>query len=118
MWLILGVYNTGERLFKMEKMRSPYCILCTEMSTTGTTPVDNREHFLLSCTTFSDIREDFLSQFLSLSPTLINHMEVSSKFLFCLLDPYSSLVPEDVRGSWVSEEAVYPTSRNFCYAIT
>ena len=42
---------------------------------------------------------------------------VSNKFLVSLLDPYSSLVPEDVRKSWVSEDEVYKTSRNFCYAM-
>ena len=54
---------------------------------------------------------------MALSPTLINHMEVNNSFLVCLLDPYSPLVPDDVRQSWLSEEAVYETSRNFCYAM-
>ena len=83
----------------------------------GFPAIDNREHFLLSCPALGDIREDFLSQFVDLSPALVNHLEVSTNFLICLLDPYSPRVPEEVRLSWSSEEKVYEVSRNFCYAM-
>ena len=115
LWFLLGAYNTGERLFKMGKNKSPNCVLCTEQSLS--TQVDDRAHFLLSCPAFGDIREDFLSQFVVLSPALVNHMEVSDTFLVCLLDPFSPLVPSDIRQSWSSGEAVYEASRNFCFAM-
>ena len=84
----------------MKKSNSPFCLLCEEVSVAGSPAIDNREHFLLSCPAFSDTREDFLAQFVNLSPALNNHMEVSTDFLVCLLDPYSPRVPEDVRQSW------------------
>ena len=62
--------------------------------------IDNRAHLLLSRPALGDIRKDFLSQFVNLSPALVNHMEVSNNFLICLLDPYSPRVPEDVRLSY------------------
>ena len=99
----------------MGKNKSPNCVLCTEQSLS--TQVDDRAHFLLSCPAFSDIREDFLSQFVALSPALVSHMEVSDTFLVCLLDPFSPLVPSDIRQSWSSGEAVYEASRNFCFAM-
>ena len=115
MWVLLGSYNTGERLYKMKKARTPNCNLCSGVS--GHAQVENLTHFLLSCSGLSDIRENFLSQFISLSPSLIKYMEASPSFLICLIDPYSSLVPSEVRRSWVSEQDIYETSRNFVYAM-
>ena len=117
MWIILGCYNTSERLFKMGLARTPYCLLCAELTGSDRSVIENREHFLLSCSALQDIRKDFLRQFQELSPVLANHMEVSTKFLVCLLDPYSPQVPDDLRRSWIAEEKVYETSRNFCYSM-
>ena len=50
-------------------------------------------------------------------PALVNHMEVSDTFLVCLLDPFSPLVPSDIRQSWSSDEAVYEAPRNFRFAM-
>ena len=102
-------------MHKMSKARTPYCVLCAEEP--GPPKVEDRKHFLLSCPALSDIREDFLAQFVGLSAMLVNHMDVSNNFLVCLLDPFSSLVPEELRNSWASEETVYETSRNFVYAM-
>ena len=115
MWLLLGVYNTAERMHKMKLARTPYCVLCHNDSASPV--VENRAHFLLSCPALREIREDFFNQFNSLSPVLMNHREVSNDFLICLLDPFSQLVVDEVRLSWVSAEKIYATSRNFCYAM-
>ena len=117
LWLLLGCYNTGERLFKMGKVRTQHCLLCAETTEADSPVIDNREHFLLSCPALHDIRQDFLSQFGKLSLVLNNYMEDPTNLLVCLLDPYSPIVPEDLRLGWTSEEKVYETSRNFCYAM-
>ena len=117
LWVLLGCYNTGERLFKMGKVRTPHCLLCAETTEADSPVTDNREHFLLSCPALHDIRQDFLSQFMKLSLVLNNYMEDLTNLLVCLLDPYSELVPVELRLSWTSEEKVYETSRNFCYAM-
>ena len=96
--------------------RTPYCILCKEES--DSLQVEDMTHFLLLCPALQDMRENFLQQFLSLSPAVVDHMEVSNSFLVCLVDPYSPLFPEDPRLTWASPELVYhETSRNFCFAI-
>ena len=41
-WLLLNVYRTGERLFKMKKVISPECFLCSA-------PLDDSLHFALKC---------------------------------------------------------------------
>ena len=115
MWLLLGCYNTGERLFKFKKAKSPVCVLCSHNNEVG--PSDDRVHFLLSCPALSEIRESFLCQFVSLSPMLTKYIEVSKNFLLCLLDPLSPRVPQDLRESWISESEVYKVSRNFCYSM-
>ena len=55
LWLLLGCYNTGERLFKMGKVRTPHCLLCAETTEADSPVIDNREHFLLSCPALHDI---------------------------------------------------------------
>ena len=93
MWVLLGVYNTQERLAKMNKVKSPLCVLCPTAET------EDRVHFLLSCPALAETREDFLRQLSNLSMVVVNYMEVSSTFLLCLLDPLSALVPEELRTS-------------------
>ena len=109
-WHLLGVYNTGKRLFKMKKANSPSCVMCFA-------EIDDRVHFMLSCSAFSAIRDDFLCQLISLSPTVSEHMIISSEFLLCILDPFSPRVPVTLRESWTSKEEIYKWSRNFCFSM-
>ena len=54
MWLLLGCYNTQEKLAKMNKAKSPYCVLCpAQLSETA--PIEDRVHFLLSCSALSEL---------------------------------------------------------------
>ena len=75
MWLLLGCYNTQERLNKMKKVNSPYCLLCLAV---GKTVIEDCVHFLLSCPALAETREDFLRQLVDLSPTVIKYMDVSA----------------------------------------
>ena len=111
MWLLLGVFNTQEKLFKMKKVKSAVCVLCQSNE------IEDRVHFMLSCSTLADIRDDFLSKLRSISTVVDRYIEVSKYFLLCLLDPFSPLVPQELRDSWESEDAIYQISRNFCFAM-
>ena len=111
MWLLLGVYNTQEKLHKMKKVKSPTCILCPSEE------VEDRVHFMLSCSSLSDIRDDFLTKLKALSVVVDQYLAATSSFLLCLLDPFSPRVPQDLRDSWESESEIYQLSRNFCYAM-
>ena len=115
MWIILGCYNTQQRLAKMNKVKSPNCILCSDVS--DTPQIEDRVHFLLSCPALSETRENFLCQLVNLSPVVTNYIEVSSQFLLCLLDPLSPMVPEELRNSWYDEEEIYKWSRKFCFSM-
>ena len=112
MWLLLGVYNTQERLHKMSKVKTAICQLCREPD-----QIEDRVHFLLSCSKLADIRDNFLCQLEKISGLVKEYMEVSPKFLVCLLDPFSPKVPEDLRNSWETAEDIYKWARNFCYAM-
>ena len=72
---------------------------------------------MLSCSSLADIRKDFLSKLKMISTVVHKYIEVSKNFLLCLLDPFSPLVPQELRDSWESEDAIYQLSRNFCFAM-
>ena len=110
MWLLLGVYNTGERLFTMRKASTPSCVFCSA-------EVDSRVHFMLSCVAFNNIRNSFLSQMIAISPFIKNMISATDDFLLCILDPFSPRVPIELQKSWRSETEIYKVSRNFCYAM-
>ena len=114
MWLLLGCYNTQERLNKMKKVNSPYCLLCPAV---GKTVIEDRVHFLLSCPALAETREDFLRQLVDLSPTVVKYLDVSASFLLVILDPLSPMVPEEIRTSWFKDDDIYKWSRKFCYAM-
>ena len=115
MWLLLGVYNTQERLARMRKVKSADCVLCPDV---GDSPViEDRVHFLLSCPVLAETRENFMSQLVDLSPVVVKYRDVTSSFLLSLLDPLSPVVPEELRSSWISEMDIYKWSRKFCYAM-
>ena len=100
----------------MNKIKTPFCLLCSDIGD-STEIVEDRQHFLLSCPALAETREDFLCQLVNLSPIVANYIEVSTSFLVCLLDPFSPMVPEELRTSWYSEEETYKWSRRFCYAM-
>ena len=61
-WLLLNVYKTGERLFKMKKVKSTECVLCQAL-------LDDQIHFALQCHTLPNIRSQYLKKFVDLCPS-------------------------------------------------
>ena len=74
-------------------------------------------YFILSCVAFGNIRDNFISQMIALSPVVKNMISASNDFLLCILDPFSPRVPNELQKSWKSETDIYRVSRNFCYAM-
>ena len=56
-WMLLGVYFTREKLYKMKKAKSPYCLGC------GETEKEDLPHILLQCVHYKSIREVFIPKF-------------------------------------------------------
>ena len=110
MWLLLGVYNTGKRLYDMHKAKTTQCVLCGF-------DLDDRVHFMLVCPSLSTIRNSFLNQLMTTSTSLRDHYSTSLEFLLYILDPYSPRVPEIIKKGWKSKEEIYRISRNFCFSM-
>jgi hypothetical protein len=48
-WLLLNVYKTGERLFKMKIVKTTECVTCQDL-------LDDQIHFALQCPSLFSIR--------------------------------------------------------------
>ena len=115
LWLLLGVYNTQERLARMKKVKSADCVLCPDV---GDSPmIEDRVHFLLSCPALAETRDNFMSQLGDLSPVVVKYRDETTTFLLSLLDPLSPMLPQELRSSWSSDTDIYKWSRKFCYAM-
>ena len=66
-WLILNVYKTGERLYKMKKVKSPECVLCLS-------PLENQLHFGLQCSALLEIRSQYMDKFSEACPNLNKYL--------------------------------------------
>lgn len=99
MWLLCDVYNTQERLFKMKKVKSPKCVLCSDIddSADDHCPVEDRKHFVLQCAALKKRFETTTSPSSSVSvPVIINYIDTTDNFLRIILDPFSSQNPFDI----------------------
>ena len=59
----------------------------------------------------------YLNQSIELCPSLIKYITDEKTLLLSLLDPFSPLVPAEVRESWTDSDLVYKTSRNYFYDL-
>ena len=95
----------------MKKAKSPQCLTCLA-------PVDNQLHFGLQCPELDQIRAQYISKFVAICPNLVKYVPDLKLLLLILLDPYSPLVPSDVREGWsTTSEEVYKLSRDYFYDI-
>ena len=60
---------------------------------------------------------DRINTLINLLIDLTKYLSQADLLLVALLDPYSPLVPGDVRECWRSSEEVYKLSRNYFYDI-
>ena len=79
-WMLLGVYFNRIFLNKMQKVKSPLCLGCTEKS-------EDLVHFILHCGYFSTIREKYLPQYITQHGKLskiLKKIFSNNLFLLCL----------------------------------
>ena len=79
--------------------------------------MEDQLHFTLKCPSLFQIRSQYLNKFIELCPSLINYITEEKTLLLSLLDPFSPLVPAEVRESWTDSDLVYKTSRNYFYDL-
>ena len=87
----------------MKKVRSPECVLCLA-------PLEDRLHFALQYPALFNIRSQYINAFIDFCPNLIKHIPDKRTLLLTLLDPYSPLVPSDVRETWDNSDDLEITS--------
>ena len=107
-WMTLGVYRTRENL---HKMKSNMCTACPMNS------VGSLEHYLLYCEFVKDIREQFLPQFILSNARITSLLGNEVSLMISILDPESSLLPEDIRYNWDSSAKIYSLSRDYVYNV-
>ena len=110
-WMILGVYFSRELLHKMKKAKSDLCLACNEDK------LENLNHILLYCSYYSEIRENYLPQFITRNKKLSEILDSEDMLILSVLDPLSSKLPESVTKNWDSANEAYKMSREFCWNI-
>jgi hypothetical protein len=110
-WMTLGVYRTRDVLSKMKKIKSNICTACP-MEVIG-----SLEHYLLYCELSKEIREKFLPKFILSNNRISSLLNNEVALMITILDPESSLLPEEIRFNWVSSSQIYSLSRDFAYNI-
>ena len=109
-WLLLNVYKTGERLHKMKKAKTPQCQICSA-------PVESQIHFALQCSGLTEIRSQYMEKFMEACPNLAQYTSNPKMLFLALLDPFSSLLPENIKLSWKNSEMAYQLSRNYFFDL-
>ena len=100
--MTLGVYRTRENLHKMKKAKSNMCTACPLNA------IGSLEHYLLYC--------EFVKFILS-NPKITNLLGNEVALVISILDPESSLLPENIRYNWESSKKIYSLSRNYVYNV-
>ena len=108
-WMVMGVYFTRELLFAMKKTMSSLCLGCDENVN------ENLTHFLLYCSFYKDIRENFLPKFIEINLKISNIIEDERMIMLSILDPLHSELPVEISRNWQSSNKAYELSRSFCY---
>ena len=110
-WMTLGVYQTRETLFKMKVIKSPMCTACS-MNAIG-----SLAHYLLYCPFTESIRQNYVPKFILSNPKVSKVADNETALVLSILDPESSLLPEEVRFSWESSKDIYALSREYVYNV-
>ena len=110
-WMTLGVYKTRETLHRMKIIKSPMCTAC-QMNVPG-----SLAHYLLYCPFTESIRQEYVPKFILSNPKVTSLVDNEEALIISILDPESSLLPEDIRFNWESSNAIYTLSRDYVYNV-
>ena len=109
-WMLMGIYQTKEKLKDMKLSKSAQCPGCSNLS-------ESLEHIIFHCSFYQKIRETYLPKFLNMNTKLVSVLQSKFLTLLSILDPGSSKLPHEVRDSWTCLKSAYANSRNFCYDV-
>ena len=110
-WMTLGVYKTRENLHKMKKVKSKMCTACPSNA------IGSLEHYILYCEFVKEIRDKFLPKFLLSNQKITSLLGNETALMISILDPESSLLPDDIRYNWESSKQIYSLSRDYVYNV-
>ena len=110
-WMTLGVYKTREILHKMKIVKSPMCTACC------TNSVGSLSHYLLYCPYTEEIRQKYVPKFIVANPKVARLVGNEAALKLSILDPESSLLPEEIRYNWESSTGIYALSRDYVYNV-
>ena len=94
----------------MRKAKSPACA-CDNITT------ENLSHFLLTCDLYSEIRQQYIPQYLQLNKHILNICDSEQQILISILDPLSCKLPDEVTKNWSSVSDAYALSRKFIHRM-
>ena len=109
--MTLGVYKTRKALHKMKVIKSPLCTACS-LNAEG-----SLSHYLLYCPFTEEIRQKYVPQFVLANPRVVSLANNEAALLISILDPESSLLPEEIRYNWESSKEIYALSRDYVYNV-
>ena len=107
-WMVMGIYFTRELLHKMKKVNSAICMGCDRSES------ENLSHFLLQCSFYQQIRENYLPKLMEINPNISDLFGNEELLMMMILDPLNSKLPERITKFWTSSKRAYELSRNFC----
>ena len=109
-WMLMGIYQTKEKLTNMKLSKTAQCPGCSTQNET-------LEHMIFHCSFYQKIRETYLPKFLNMNCKLVPVLQSKFLTLLSILGPGSSKLPSEVRDNWTCLKSAYANSRNFCYDI-
>ena len=79
--------------------------------------IGSLEHYLLYCELSKEIREKFVPKFILSNNKISSLLNNEVALMITILDPESSLLPDEIRFNWVSTSQIYSLSHDFDYNI-
>ena len=79
--------------------------------------IGSLEHYLLYCQFTSDIWENFLPTFILSNSKLTSLLNNEVAVMISILDPESSLLPDEITLNWESSSKIYALSRDYVYNL-
>ena len=95
----------------MKKVKSNMCTACNANA------IGSLEHYILYCESVKEIRNNFLPQFILSNPKLTSLLGNEVALMISILDPKSSLLPEDIRYNWDSSANICSLSQDYVYSV-
>ena len=95
----------------MKKIKSNICSAC------HLNAVGSLEHYLLYCPFVEEIRQKFVPKLFLSNPKVSSLLQNEAALMVTILDPESTVLPDDIRCNWDSSANIYALSRDYVYNV-